>query len=80
MMSPWKRVVRSPEGSRIRTWTNGVPVADFDGAGILDDEDHQRHRVGLSGHVALQLHRRDDLRIRFRDIRIRPIARVRSGR
>jgi hypothetical protein len=48
-------------------------VARFDGTGILDDAAHRRHRVGLSGHLALQLHSGDDLRIRFKDLRIRTL-------
>ncbi len=60
-------------GPRIETWVNGKPVARFDGTGILDDEAHRRHRVGLRGHFALQLHAGDDLRIRFGKLRIREL-------
>ena len=48
-------------------------LADFDGAGVLDDEAHQRHGVGMKGHLALQLHRNDKIRIRFRDIWIKEL-------
>jgi hypothetical protein len=61
------------EGTRIRTFLNGVAIADFDGAGVLDDEDHRRHDVGLNGHIALQLHTGDALHIAFTDVRVRPI-------
>ena len=60
-------------GPRIETWVNGQPVARFDGTGILDDPAHQRHNVGLRGHLALQLHAGDDLRIRFSKLRIREL-------
>ncbi len=60
-------------GTRIETFVNDVPVARFEGAGILDDAAHRRRGVGLSGHIALQLHGGDDLRIRFRDLRLRPL-------
>ena len=60
-------------GSRIETWVNGKAVARFDGTGILDDEAHQRHQVGLRGHLALQLHAGDDLHIRFSKLRIREL-------
>lgn len=60
-------------GTKIQTWLNGVPAADFDGRGVLDDEGHKARNVGLAGHIALQLHTRDDLRVRYKDIRIRPV-------
>lgn len=61
-------------GMRIETTVNGTPVARFDGTGILDDEAHRSHNVGRRGHLALQLHSRDDLRIRFSDLRIRSLV------
>ncbi len=60
-------------GTRIRSIVNGVPVADFEGAGCLDDAAHRRHNVGLKGHIGLQIHADDELRIRFKDIRVRPL-------
>ena len=60
-------------GPQIDTFVNGDPVARFDGTGILDDAAHRRHQVGLSGHLALQLHSGDDLRIRFSQLRIRSL-------
>ncbi|MCW5978293.1 MAG: DUF1080 domain-containing protein [Bryobacteraceae bacterium] len=60
-------------GARIRTTVNGVPIADFDGDGVLNDEAHRRHNVGLRGHIALQLHARDELLIHFKDIAVKPL-------
>jgi hypothetical protein len=60
-------------GMRIETTVNGIAVARFDGTGILDDEAHRRHNVGRRGHLALQLHAGDDLRIRFGKLRIREL-------
>lgn len=60
-------------GIRIETTVNHTPVASFDGTGILDDDAHRRHRVGQRGHLALQLHAGDDLRIRFSNLRIRSL-------
>ncbi len=60
-------------GLRIQTYLNDLQVADFDGSGILDNAAHVRHRVGRSGHIALQLHVGDELKVRFRDLRLRPI-------
>ena len=48
-------------------------MADFDGRGVLDDAAHRKHNVGMKGHIALQLHSRDELLIEFKDIRIRAL-------
>jgi hypothetical protein len=71
----WNDVYIRCEGTRITTRINGVDVADLDGADILDDEKHTARRVGMIGHLALQLHRGDKLRIACKDILIRPIKR-----
>lgn len=60
-------------GTKIQTWVNGVPAADFEGEGVLNDEAHRSHDVGLKGHVALQLHTGDDLFIQYKEIAIRPL-------
>jgi hypothetical protein len=39
----------------------------------LDNAAHVKHKVGRVGHFALQLHSGDELRIRFKDIVIRPL-------
>jgi hypothetical protein len=67
----WNDLELICEGTRINTFVNGRRVTDFDGAGILDDRAHREHGVGLKGHIALQLHRNDKLRIRFKDLWIR---------
>jgi hypothetical protein len=69
----WNELELICEGMRVKTFVNGRLVTDFDGTGILDDANHQRHRVGVSGHLALQLHRNDKARIRFKDIWIREL-------
>ncbi|HPZ84610.1 MAG TPA: DUF1080 domain-containing protein, partial [Thermogutta sp.] len=60
-------------GFRIQTFVNGVPIADYMGQGRLDDDAHQLRRVGLTGHIALQIHPGGTLQIRFKDILLRPI-------
>jgi hypothetical protein len=57
-------------GTRITARLNGVLVTDYDGAGVLDDSTHQAHNVGLKGHIALQIHKGDQLRIRYKDIAV----------
>jgi len=59
---------------RITARLNGLLMSDFDGRGVLDDSAHLKRRVGRSGHIALQLHANDELRIDFKEIRIREFA------
>ncbi|HKJ67093.1 MAG TPA: DUF1080 domain-containing protein [bacterium] len=67
----WNDLIIICEGTRIRTILNGTKMADFDGSGVLDNPAHKSHKVGMKGHIALQLHSGDELRIRFRDLRLR---------
>jgi len=50
-----------------------VPAAALKGQGILDDEAHRRRNAGLRGHIALQLHAKDELRIQYRDLLLRTL-------
>ncbi len=58
-------------GNHITTFVNNVKVADYDGTGILDNDDHVKNKVSSSGHIALQLHKHSNNYIRFKDIEIR---------
>jgi hypothetical protein len=68
----WNDLSIECRGARIRTVVNGIQIADYDGAGVLDDAIHKEHNVGMRGHVGLQLHNRDDLYIQYKDIYIKP--------
>jgi hypothetical protein len=69
----WNEVHIICRGTKIKSVINGVTIADYDGAGRLDDADHQRHGVGLNGNIGLQIHPGDQLLIRFKDIEIKEI-------
>lgn len=69
----WNDVRIICRGTRIQTVINGLTVADCDGAGRLDDANHRRHRVGLKGHIGLQIHPGTDILVRFKDIRLKPL-------
>jgi len=69
----WNELTILCRGLRIRTTLNGFLISDYDGTGLLDNEAHRTRNVGLRGHIALQLHRRDELRIRFKEIEIRNV-------
>lgn len=66
----WNDLVIICKGMHIKTIVNGIVVSDWDGTGVLDNAFHQKHNVGKSGHIGLQLHDADQLKIRFKDIRI----------
>ena len=71
----WNNLVIAARGTRITARLNGVTVTDFDGAGILDDETHRERKVGMKGHIALQIHINDQLKVRYKDIFIRELSR-----
>jgi hypothetical protein len=67
----WNDLTIICRGLRIKTILNGLVMSDYDGAGVLDNEAHKTRNVGVRGHIALQLHNRDELRIRFKEVKIR---------
>jgi hypothetical protein len=77
----WNDLVITARGNHIKTVVNGVVCTDWDGAGTLDNAAHRAKNVGSRGHFALQLHVKDQLRIRFKDIAIRELdSRDASGK
>lgn len=70
----WNDLRICAKGTKLTAELNGLKIMDWDGQGVLDDQIHQNHRVGMRGHLALQIHRGDRLRIGFKDLRIREFA------
>lgn len=68
--TPWNQMTITVEGLNIQAVLNGVLITDLKGAGLLDDEFHKNHSVGESGHIALQIHTGDKLKIQFKDLEI----------
>jgi hypothetical protein len=58
---------------RIKVVLNGVTMVDYDGTGVLDDELHKKANVGTRGVIGLQIHSRDELKLRFKDLRIKEL-------
>jgi hypothetical protein len=67
----WNELTITVRGTQVRVVLNGVVIRDWDGAGVLDDATHRARNVGMRGHIALQLHRGDRLKMRFKDITIK---------
>ena len=59
----------------IETRVNGNKVLQFNGEGILNDDVHKERGSGEVGCIAFQLHMNDELKIRFKDILIKDLAR-----
>ncbi len=69
----WNDMTIICKGTHILTIVNNILVTDYDGSGVLDDEAHKKHNVGMSGHIVLQLHKNNETLIRFKDIEIREL-------
>lgn len=66
----WNDLTVICKGTNITTIVNNIIVKEFDGDGIINDEFHQKHGVGMNGHIALQLHKGGSNQLRFKDIEI----------
>jgi hypothetical protein len=69
----WNDLEITAQGMRIKSVLNGVTVVDYDGSGVLDDELHKQTNVGTRGVIGLQLHAHDELKLRFKDIRVKEL-------
>lgn len=69
----WNDLEITAQGLKIRSVLNGITVVDYDGAGVLDDQEHRQLGVGLRGQIGLQIHSGHELKLRFKDLRIRVI-------
>lgn len=67
----WNEIKVVAQGTHLLAELNRVVVMEWDGAGVLDDAVHQKYGVGIAGHIALQIHVNDELKIRFKDIYLR---------
>jgi hypothetical protein len=70
----WNDLEITARGMKITTLLNGTTVVDYDAAGVLDDDLHKQHGVGTRGVIGLQIHQHDELRLRFKDIRIKEMG------
>jgi hypothetical protein len=64
----WNTMQVKAEGMNIKAWLNGILITDFNGEGILNDENHKEKKVGQKGHIALQIHSHDQVKLHFKDI------------
>ena len=71
--SGWNELEITSVGTRLSANLNGVKVMEYDGEGVLNDDIHKGRNVGLIGHISLQIHTNDELKIRFKDIYIKEL-------
>lgn len=71
--SGWNEMEITAQGTRIQSVLNGTTVVDYDGAGVLDDELHRQANIGMKGMIGLQIHSDDQLKLRFKDVRIKEL-------
>jgi hypothetical protein len=69
----WNDLEITAKGVRIKSVLNGVTAVDYDGSGVLDDALHRQVGVGRKGVIGLQIHSNDEIRLRFKDIRIKEL-------
>ncbi len=67
----WNDMEITAKGMKIQVVLNGAKTVDYDGAGVLDDEEHKKANVGTRGVIGLQIHSAQELKLRFKDIRIK---------
>jgi hypothetical protein len=73
MTPAWNDLKITANGPRLKATLNGTVVMEWDGKGVLDDSLHRERGVGLHGHIALQIHTGDELKVRFKDLAIREL-------
>ncbi len=59
------------KGIHITTYVNNIKVSDYDGSGVLDNEEHVKNKVSKKGHIAIPLHRKANNFIRYKGVEIR---------
>jgi len=69
----WNDLEITARGMKIQVVLNGVKVVDYDGSGVLDDAEHKKANVGTRGVIGLQIHSYHELKLRFKDIRIKEL-------
>ena len=69
----WNELQITARGTQLKAVMNGATLMQWDGDGVLNDKIHQKYNVGMNGFIALQIHKNDELKIRFKDIKIKEL-------
>lgn len=69
----WNDLEITANGTKLEAVMNGLTIMQWDGDGVLNDDNHKKYNVGKKGHIALQLHIKDELKMRYKDIIIKEL-------
>ncbi len=69
----WNNLEIYADGNKIQAWLNGEQITDFKGKEVLNNDAHKQFDVGKKGHICLQLHTGDELKMKFKDIFIKQL-------
>lgn len=67
----WNDIRIVCKGVNIKSYLNNILISDFYGDGTVNNQEHNALNVGTKGHIALQIHKKQAVEIRFKDIEIR---------
>ena len=71
--SGWNDLEITAKGPTLKAVLNAVKVMEYDGTGVLDDDIHKRYNVGVKGVITFQIHRGDQVEVRFKDVWIKEL-------
>ena len=66
----WNEMEITVKGWKIVAYLNGTQITDFDSKNLLTQAGHKKYKVGKKGHICLQLHMKDELKMLYKDIMI----------
>jgi hypothetical protein len=69
----WNEMEIIAKGWKITAFLNGTQITDFNNKDLLAGPGHIKYQVGKKGHIALQLHIKDELKMFYKDILIREL-------
>lgn len=69
----WNEMEITARGWKIAAFLNGIQITDFNNKDLLTGPGHKKYKVGKKGHIALQLHIKDELNMFYKDILIREL-------
>jgi len=69
----WNELEITVDGWKIIAFLNGTQITDFNNKELLTGPGHEKYKVGKQGHICLQLHIKDELRMLYKDIMIREL-------
>ncbi len=69
----WNELEITVKGWTVVSHLNGTQITDFNNKTLLTTEHHKKYKVGKKGHICLQLHIKDELKMFYKDIMIKEL-------